>query len=89
MTQDKPTIRAALDAGESGPFNWTADVHTLTNSQRVDLVAMAKSVGYRKSVSSSLSLGSAFFVYLGKGMDAAPVSKGPAKRWNNHNISKG
>lgn len=88
MTRDKKQLRTMLDAGESGPFNWKADPHTLTNSQRVDLSAMAKTIGYRKSVSSSLSLGAAFFVYLCKGMDA-PQEKQPGKRWDNDKLAKG
>jgi hypothetical protein len=64
--EKKQTIRTMLDARACGPFNWKADVHTLTTSQRVELAGMAKATGYRKSISSSLSLGSAFFVYLCK-----------------------
>jgi len=47
-------------------IDFTADVFTLYSDQRGALVEMAKAVSWRKSISSPLSLGAAFFVYLAK-----------------------
>lgn len=87
MKKDKALMRAAVVA-RTGPIDWRADVHTLTNSQRVDLTEIAKQFGYRKSTSSYFSLGAAFFVYLSKGMDVPPA-KTPGGKWNNHTIARG
>lgn len=42
--------------------------HLLTWAQRDALSTLAKAVCWRKSISSSLSLGSAFYVYLSRGV---------------------
>lgn len=87
--RDKALLRTMLE--NSVKINFKADVHTLSHSQRTALQDMAKSVGYRKSVSSSLSLGAAFFVYLARGTEdnltTPPSSRAPG-RWSNHGIAK-
>lgn len=55
---------------QSVALDFAADPHALTFSQCGALHEMAKSVSWRKSISSPLSLGLAFFVYLAR--DAAP-----------------
>lgn len=47
-------------------IDFTQDVHTLYSGQRSALQDMAKAVSWRKSLTSPLSLGAAFFVYLVK-----------------------
>lgn len=86
MKRDKQLLRDLLDAGPHGPLDWKADPHSLSASHRMVLINMAKTIGYRKSVSSSLSLGTAFFMYLCKGMDA-PQEKQPGKRWDNDGLA--
>lgn len=87
MKRDKQAIRAALVVSDK--IDFTADVFALSHSQRCALRDAAKAHGYRKSITSCLSTGAAFFVYLVKELDAAPAASGHAKRWNNHNIAKG
>ena len=65
--RDKGIMRAML--AKSHDIDFTKEVFQLSHSQRIGLSDMAKAVGYRKSVSSSLSLGAAFFVYLVRGID--------------------
>lgn len=90
MKRNKALIRATIDAYSSTPFDWRADVHTLTNSQRVDLTAAAKEFGYRKGINSYFSLGAAFFLYLCKDPAlTAPVDKQPGERWSNDGLAKG
>lgn len=61
----KQAIRVHLQRVAGIAFN--ADVHTLSFAQRDALATMAKAVSWRKSISSPMSLGSAFFVYLSRG----------------------
>lgn len=60
----KNAIRFYLAKQEG--IDFTADVHTLYSGQRIALQDMAKAVSWRKSQTSCLSLGAAFFVYLAK-----------------------
>lgn len=87
MKRDKTTIRAALAA--SHQIDFTADVFTLSHSQRVALVDAAKACGYRKSITSCLTLGGAFFQYLAKGA-IRPMSKSAkvGGRWNNDGVAR-
>jgi len=61
----RDAMRAALVA--SHEIDFAADCHTLTQSQRCALADMAKAVSWRKSPTSPLSTGLAFFVYLSRG----------------------
>lgn len=49
------------------------DVHALPISALTACAEMAKAICWRKSQSSSMSLGAAFFVYLSRGAKVAPV----------------
>jgi hypothetical protein len=51
-------------------IDFTADPHALRISQQCALADMAKAISWRKSPTSPLSLGLAFFVYLAR--DASP-----------------
>lgn len=65
--QRRATIRALLAKSDGLVFG--NDPHTLSMSQRCSLQDMARAVSWRKSISSCLSLGAAFYVYLSR--DAA------------------
>ena len=60
----KTAIRSHL--ARTDGIDWKADPHTLTQSQRCALSDMAKAVSWRKSITSPLSLGLSFFVYLSR-----------------------
>jgi len=60
----KSAMRAHLANIEGIDFR--ADPHTLTFAQQCALSDMAKAVSWRKSITSPLSLGLAFFVYLAR-----------------------
>lgn len=60
----RATIRALLEKSDDVEFG--NDPHTLTFSQRTALQDMARAVSWRKSISSCLSLGAAFYVYLSR-----------------------
>lgn len=64
----REAIRAHMSAAEE--IDFTADPHALRISQQCALSDMAKAISWRKSPSSPLSLGLAFFVYLSR--DASP-----------------
>lgn len=93
MKRDKAALRATLAAAPH-KVDFTLDPYQLTHSQRSALHDTARSVGYRKSVSSCLSLGAAFFVYLAKDLPANKAQENqeatpaPAARWDNHNIAR-
>ena len=57
-------IRAHL--AESDKINFTADPHSLAQSQQCALADMARAVCWRKSITSCMSLGLAFYVYLSR-----------------------
>lgn len=65
--QRRATIRAMLAKSDALVFG--NDPHTLSFSQRSALQDMARAVSWRKSITSCLSLGAAFYVYLSR--DAA------------------
>lgn len=61
--------RAAMRAylsGEDKTLSFTASPDSLTPSQLRALTDMAKAVSWRKSIGTPLTLGAAFYVYLGK-----------------------
>jgi hypothetical protein len=60
----RAAMRAHLSSVEG--IDFTADPHALKISQQCALADMAKAVAWRKSPTSPLSLGLAFFVYLGR-----------------------
>ena len=63
-----PARRAAIRrhlAADAG-LSFGNDPHTLSHSQRSALHDMARAVCWRKSISSCLSLGAAFYVYLSR-----------------------
>ena len=60
----RAAIRAHLTKHEE--IDFTADPHALKISQQCALADMARAVCWRKSPTSSLSLGLAFFVYLSR-----------------------
>ncbi|TKW76785.1 MAG: hypothetical protein DI543_19150 [Bradyrhizobium icense] len=62
--QRRAAIRRYLAAQESIPFD--ADPHTLKSSQQCALADMARAVCWRKSITSCMSLGLAFYVYLSR-----------------------
>lgn len=62
--QRRAAIRAHL-AADAG-LSFGNDPHTLSFSQRSALHDMARAVCWRKSISSCLSLGAAFYVYLSR-----------------------
>lgn len=64
--QRRATIRALLEKSEGLVFG--NDPHTLSFSQRTALQDMARAVSWRKSISSPLSLGAAYYVYLSRGV---------------------
>lgn len=66
----RKAIRSYLAAAVA--LDFAADPHALTHAQRGALHEMAKAVSWRKSISSPLSLGLAFFVYLAR--DVAKVA---------------
>lgn len=66
--QRRAAIRAHMVATDE--IDFTADPHSLRWSQQGALSDMAKAISWRKSPSSPLSLGLAFFVYLAR--DASP-----------------
>lgn len=63
----RAAMRAHLSKVDAVVF--TGDPHTVTWSQQLALAEMAKIVAWKKSISSPLSLGLAFYVYLSR--DAA------------------
>lgn len=67
--QRREAMRAHL--GETNELRFDLDPHELTFSQRSALSDMAKAVSWRKSPTSCLSLGAAFYVYLSR--DAKPA----------------
>lgn len=62
--QRRAAIRKQLSESEKLVFG--NDPHTLSFSQRSALNDMARAVCWRKSISSCLSLGAAFYVYLSR-----------------------
>lgn len=63
-----PARKAAIRKHfEARGLSFDLDPHAVPFSMRGELADMAKAVGYRKSISSCLSLGSAFYVYLSRG----------------------
>jgi hypothetical protein len=72
----REAIRAHMRAADD--IDFTADPHSLRISQQCALSDMAKAVGWRKSSTSPLSLGLAFYVYLSR--DAAKPGRIEASR---------
>lgn len=68
--QRRAAIRRAL--ADNAGLTFGNDPHTLSFSQRSALNDMARAVCWRKSISSCLSLGAAFYVYLSR--DAGKVT---------------
>jgi len=60
----RAAIRAELD--KSLGLKFGNDPHTLSFSERVALQDVARAVCWRKSITSCLSLGAAFYVYLSR-----------------------
>lgn len=60
----RDAMRAHL--AEHAEIDFKADCHTLTFAQQCALSEMAKAVSWRKAITSPLSLGLAFFVYLAR-----------------------
>lgn len=69
--QRREAMRAHL--GETNDLRFDLDPHELTFSQRSALSDMAKAVSWRKSPTSCLSLGAAFYVYLSRDAKAKPA----------------
>lgn len=57
-------IRAHLEATEG--INFNLDPHCLTISQQCALAKVAKSINWRKSISASCSVGTAFYIHLAR-----------------------
>lgn len=66
----RAAVRAHLATTDA--IDFTGDPHSLRISQQCALADMARAVCWRKSPSSPLSLGMAFYVYLSR--DAKPTS---------------
>lgn len=56
---------------ESAQIAFGVDPHTLAQSQQCALSEVARAVCWRKSISSPMSLGLAFYVYLSRGVSPA------------------
>ena len=67
-TLDGAQRRAAIRRHLAGAdkIDFTADPHSLAISQQCALADMARAVCWRKSITSCMSLGLAFFVYLSR-----------------------
>lgn len=63
-----PARRAAIRRHLAGAeqIDFAADPHSLAISQQCALADMARAVCWRKSITSCMSLGLAFFVYLSR-----------------------
>lgn len=64
VKRDKAAIRAKLTASDG--IDFTASGLVMSHSQRVAVANEAKRCGYRKSISSRLTMAGAFFEYLKK-----------------------
>jgi hypothetical protein len=73
----KAAMRAHLSKHDGVLFGM--DPHAIPFSQQCALAEMAKAVSWKKSISSSLSLGLAFYVYLSRDVQA-PIVRGPVAR---------
>lgn len=79
----KAAMRAHLSKHDGVTFG--LDPHSIPMSQQCALADMAKAVSWKKSISSSLSLGLAFYVYLSRdvgqrvqrNVPVAPARRGP------------
>lgn len=65
-----PARRAAIrkHLTNSAKIAFGVDPHTLAHSQQCALSEVARAVCWRKSISSPMSLGLAFYVYLSRGV---------------------
>jgi hypothetical protein len=63
----KVAIRDYLKA-QGVDFAAHTDVHTMSWEHRQLVATVAKAVGFRKSIGSPFSLGTAYFVYLSRGV---------------------
>lgn len=87
--QRRRAVRIELSQGMHA-IDFTADVMTLSQSQRGALSDMAKAVGYRKPITSMHTLGGAFFCYLSRDVkEATPGRITPGGKWDNHNLARG
>lgn len=79
-TLDGSARRAAMRAHltKAHGVDFSADVHAIPISALAACAELAKAVSWRKSPSSSLSTGAAFFTYLAR--EARPVSFPQAAR---------
>jgi hypothetical protein len=63
-----PARKVALrDHLKADGLQFGLDPHTISNAHRLALADLAKVCGYRKPVSSGLSLATCFYVYLSRG----------------------
>lgn len=64
-----PARKVAIrDYLKSHGVAFAADVHTLSWEHRQLIATVAKCVGYRKPIGAAFSLGSAYYVYLSRGI---------------------
>lgn len=69
-------MRAHLTAVHGVRFG--ASHEELTQGQRRTLEDMARAVSWRKGIASRLTVAAAFYVYLSRGVQVAPVQNKPA-----------
>lgn len=79
-TLDGPARRIAVRAhlAQSLGLVWNKSPFELTHTERTALDEMARAVGWRKSIASSLSLSAAFYVYLSREVKPAAPARKPA-----------
>ena len=88
-------MRERLSRPDCG-VNFSLEMHAQFISALSDCAAMGKAVGWKKSPSSMLSYGGAFFEYLrrdgervARGETAPDNVKAQRRRWNNNGIARG
>jgi hypothetical protein len=78
LTGDKRRAAIRAHLAKSAALSFNLDPHTVTMSQQIALSDMAKAVSWRKSITSPLSLGLAFYVYLSR--EEAKIPQGGNSR---------